>query len=1075
MASFRFCATEGCKLRLADLKYDRHSICPRCVGHVCDLNLKCSECSTWSEQQFKIYSKHRKKLEVDRARKARNRQKSKDIAIDNVDVLTGRKPDHSISPSFSSSDSRPRPKTPKQISHEDVSQDLIYSPASSLSTYSIKSTPKAAPTPSGDQGIIVPPDEWSNFMAKFSVMDQNLSLLMADRAKTLGTNVHSESVAPSRQDSGPMPAVEVRSGADPQLSGVLCTPVVGGPGSGGESLAVGTCPSDLSPGHVRSLKRNLRVPKDLLSKIKRSKESAGRSSETCPIVVDDQQGMVSMPLNLSLASTSPRRNVEAVEVRALDLVVPVTKESAGTFKVPYDVTSGSRVPQSHSPSRSGPEGRFSASMELALGHICAENAFLPPEQRIQKMKEFCLSADPLNVSYTSSKHSGSSKSVLRHKSPDVVLCPDGSVGDWLRSVTPSAPKSVPAACDLSRPPALSTPKVQDVSALQATVGRMQPKPSFDAQAMLDSVFGNSPPIVSQPNVKPSGNVIVLSPNVVQSDIVPPPGFNIVPTQQSVIVPTSRAAGVPVYSVSVVPASQAVTVPTSQAVTVLTNATTVSHAHVTSFSVVTSVATPSVVSVVNAPHPSVPTLVDLGPSVLSDFNLDGVKSVSFAGPSRNIFSVSQTVHSLHQVPCSQSSVNLLSPSEQSIVVQSPTSQSSLSSDKLVLGSQSSERDEGVNAQVEPLAGPSDECVQAEYVDPMLEPSLGNPLIGPEGEDEPVAEDYSYSATYKKLLDKILAKGPLVAKEGIDLRSPWQVVHGSPPKEKPKSLQMNCAVRSRMVFMDQSVAKKKEALKPNVTFAPFLRLGAANYYKTTDSPDTSVSRSTLNQLAGILDDNRIKFLDQSKVSFTMSEVDGLVKSIFRELEIWSFTTSAFEVMGDGFKLLEQKLPEQDRHIAQEYGSYLKCLDKAGRHGIGEAAHAFSNILLKKREHVLSMTTPEIAAYQKTDLLFSPVSSFKLFVPEVVKDTAKQIRESMQSSALANAAKPQKRFFPYNPSPLQQSRGRGRGRRGNYGPARGGYGPPRGGYGSYGSGTYGSYRRNKDYFKKRDRYIKSARKNQ
>ena len=45
-----------------------------------------------------------------------------------------------------------------------------------------------------------------------------------------------------------MPAVEVNLGRDPQLSGVLCTLAVGGPGSGGESLTVGSCPSDLSPG-----------------------------------------------------------------------------------------------------------------------------------------------------------------------------------------------------------------------------------------------------------------------------------------------------------------------------------------------------------------------------------------------------------------------------------------------------------------------------------------------------------------------------------------------------------------------------------------------------------------------------------------------------------------------------------------------------------------------------------------------------------------------------------------------------------------------------------------------------------
>lgn len=42
---------------------------------------------------------------------------------------------------------------------------------------------------------------------------------------------------------------------------------------------------------------------------------------------------------------------------------------------------------------------------------------------------------------------------------------------------------------------------------------------------------------------------------------------------------------------------------------------------------------------------------------------------------------------------------------------------------------------------------------------------------------------------------------------------------------------------------------------------------------------------------------------------------------------------------------------------------------------------------------MSKPEIPSFQKTDLLYAPVSSFKLFAPNVVKETAKEIRESIR----------------------------------------------------------------------------------
>ena len=83
--------------------------------------------------------------------------------------------------------------------------------------------------------------------------------------------------------------------------------------------------------------------------------------------------------------------------------------------------------------------------------------------------------------------------------------------------------------------------------------------------------------------------------------------------------------------------------------------------------------------------------------------------------------------------------------------------------------------------------------------------------------------------------------------------------------------------------------------------------------------------------------------------MAELDSIFKSAFRALEVWPFTLSSFKILGDCFLDLRDKLPKEHQELAVQYASFLQCIDKAGRHGIGETANIVANLLLKKREHV------------------------------------------------------------------------------------------------------------------------------
>ena len=177
MASFRICTSLDCRNRLPDFKHDKHSKCSLCIGHVCDLDIKCNECNLWPDEKFKYFLKHRHKLTVARERKARDRQRAREIKIsataDKEFCNVSRKRAHSISPSVSSGSGG------KVLIVDDVSNNLISSPT--LSVASSLSVPRASPrtptavpsAPIGDQGITVA--QFNELFASVKTMNDRLN------------------------------------------------------------------------------------------------------------------------------------------------------------------------------------------------------------------------------------------------------------------------------------------------------------------------------------------------------------------------------------------------------------------------------------------------------------------------------------------------------------------------------------------------------------------------------------------------------------------------------------------------------------------------------------------------------------------------------------------------------------------------------------------------------------------------------------------------------------------------------------------------------------------------------------
>ena len=1188
MASFRICATNGCNARLPDYKNDGHSRCKDCVGHLCTPDNKCEECSLWTEDVFCNYIKHRRQLELTRARKAKIRKLNKDERTGNVKVKQ-----HEISSSVGSS----AKSDPSNVIDLDVSRSLVTSFDSSASSLPVPKSPTKPSAPFRDQGN-------TDLSKRVDDLTVKVNLVFDLLVNKLKSN-------PQTADLGPMPSPGL-SGLAPQSSDVLPEQGSGGTAADGRPQE-GTCPLVPSQHLDRSRKRS-REPKDSCARVKRSRNAVG-SSETRSSPrnarqssfaedksevrndVDGNRSHMSPSSNISVVQTRndkerTNNDVELVnksvsrhsmddtsddrydgtvarnDVVARDATVArddaaARNEGRSVDHSVSNVSQGNKetVPRS-SPMNLSQLGHFDESVELRLQQICYENHGASPAEKVQLMKKFLKTHDPHNTSWVSARSVRSQShddkrrfenSVMSVVTPAKTAATNGSAGrpkaagkELTTSTTltkPSANKPVllspsgifhmksnvqlSKSINVSKPSASSTPKPvtgdneRHYNSLFSVVHKSPPKTPLAVKKAMRMVFGSSNPSseIHRPSPSPrttdrprprgpsvedevSGivpkhkyvdNPIEPSCKIIQLGSLSPKKGNVVPdfmvkpqSGLSSTVPRITNLSEPMCADSHIgqdKARTALTVPESVILTNVGQNTPVSR-------VLKSV--PQKVPLSSARVP--PNVSD---TYVSKTTKMPVTCVSQVAPQISTPPVPTQVTITSGLDIFQQSLN----PDNEITTTALVDQVFTSSVPQVEGVTRNQGKAKVLAK-DTNCPKNDEALESPQLEPLAKTPLGNQTLSvvqalentvagaetptsppihsannkedlnlietanveedyDEGDDKLSIEEHDLSV-WKRLTNKIFAKYPPMEEEPeVDIRTPYQIAFQEPAKKKPQSLRLNNAVMGRMKVLDTVLSKKKELPKSNVTVPPFMKFAAAKYYGTGVYPDTLVQKSSLNSLAGILDDNRTRFLPSAKVCFTAQELEALYKSTFRQLEIWSFATSAFEVLGDCFRELKDKVQGPDVALVEEYGSYISSLDKAGVHGIGEAAHMFSNLILKKREQVISMANKEITEATKSDLLYAPVSSFKLFPPESVKETSQSFRQSTETSALAQAVRAQLltkkkpfRNFDYR-SPLQAFRGRGgRGRK-----AR--------------RGKFQSMpRQNREYFKRRDRYINSAR---
>ena len=357
---------------------------------------------------------------------------------------------------------------------------------------------------------------------------------------------------------------------------------------------------------------------------------------------------------------------------------------------------------------------------------------------------------------------------------------------------------------------------------------------------------------------------------------------------------------------------------------------------------------------------------------------------------------------------------------------------------------------------------------------------------EDEDSVQKETESFKeSSWVNLNEKIFAKQPVVVEPPLpDNRSPWQMGREDPPKSKKKHRMFNSFVKLTLEELDAKLAKKKDVATTKLLFPPALNYKVANNYRTIDEPEWFPSDQTEAILDGVLDGRRYARFKQAKVFFSVQELDLLRKSVFRILEIFSFLMCAIAVIGDGFDEILEKVEEEDKGLVREFASYLRSLDKAGRHGVEEASVLLTNYMVKQRELFAGMLSFLVPKPVISGLVCAPVSSFKVASAQVLKEVSDKFGTSCHTKALAKViSRPVesaqsgtgRRWFQGRPHANFQRGGRGsyvfRGNTSSqYGPR--GAGQVRGNRAKAGRGLA---RKDQMFFNRRDNWFRGAKRNQ
>ena len=202
----------------------------------------------------------------------------------------------------------------------------------------------------------------------------------------------------------------------------------------------------------------------------------------------------------------------------------------------------------------------------------------------------------------------------------------------------------------------------------------------------------------------------------------------------------------------------------------------------------------------------------------------------------------------------------------------------------------------------------------------------------------------------------------------------------------------------------LAGNKDAINPATSFPLFLKRSTASSYFTGEAPSAGWDNSLLTELEGILDKDRRQNLQDTKVILSIQETDQYIKSLHRTVDIWSFLNwsvgSIWSALDKLMNSISDRLSTAEINEANDVLDFLSVSDTALKHGLGETAYSYTNMVHKKRSQILSFSSRDVSKVHKAALLYSPVDGPKIFPDEVVRQTAVSVGETSKHDFFVDA---------------------------------------------------------------------------
>ncbi|XP_064118813.1 uncharacterized protein LOC135223853 isoform X2 [Macrobrachium nipponense] len=198
-----------------------------------------------------------------------------------------------------------------------------------------------------------------------------------------------------------------------------------------------------------------------------------------------------------------------------------------------------------------------------------------------------------------------------------------------------------------------------------------------------------------------------------------------------------------------------------------------------------------------------------------------------------------------------------------------------------------------------------------------------------------------------------------------------------------------------IMKEWMDTKRDQGKAAFSFPPArLPSRSSIWYDTGEALGLGVPASFHGDYSSLVDASRWTGMGKTKVFWSSSDMDHLLKGIFRAFEVFNFLDWTLGSLG-------KKLEASKSTDTEELVHLMSCIDKALRDGSNELAALFSAGILKKRAQLCSFLSNGVTPIQKAELLFAPLSTH-LFPQELVKEVSSALTQKATKDLMTKAAR-------------------------------------------------------------------------